>query len=60
MKNEKIGLCHVLSCPKLGVEPKFHDAGTFGGFRKREYTHKPTRFMFISIDCLYLERAVLS
>ena len=36
MKNSKIGLRHVLSWPKLGLEPKFHDPGTFGGFGKRE------------------------
>ena len=27
--------CHVLSWPKLGLEPKFHESGTFGGFGKR-------------------------
>ena len=31
----KIGLRHVLSWPKLGLEPKFHESGTFGGFGKR-------------------------
>ena len=31
----KIGLRHVLSWPKLGLEPKFHKSGTFGGFGKR-------------------------
>ena len=35
IKISKIGLCHVLSWPKLGLEPKFHDPGTFGGFGKR-------------------------
>ena len=30
-----IGLRHVLSWPMLGLEPKFHDPGTFGGFVKR-------------------------
>ena len=30
----KIGLRHVLSWPKLGSEPTFHDPGTFGGFGK--------------------------
>ena len=30
----KIGLRHVLSWPKLGLEPKFHESGTFGGFGK--------------------------
>ena len=27
---------HVLSWPKLGLEPKFYESGTFGGFGKRE------------------------
>ena len=31
----KIGLRHVLSWPKLGLEPQFHESGTFGGFGKR-------------------------
>ena len=31
----EIGLRHVLSWPKIGVEPKFHEAGGFGGFGKR-------------------------
>ena len=46
IKISKIGLYHVLSWPKLGLEPKFHDPGTFGGFGKREQTHTHTRFMF--------------
>ena len=28
----KSGLRHVLSWTKLGLEPKFHESGTFGGF----------------------------
>ena len=36
----QIGLRHVLSCLKLGLDPTFHDAGTFGSFGKREQTHK--------------------
>ena len=36
IKISKIGLRHVLSWPKLGLEPKFHESGTFGGFGKRE------------------------
>ena len=35
MKNSKIGLRHVLSWPKLGLEPKVHESGTFDGFGKR-------------------------
>ena len=42
----KIGLRSDLKWPKLGLEPKFHEPGTFGGFGKREQTDKPTRFMF--------------
>ena len=36
IKISKIGLRHVLSWPKLGLEPKFYESGTFCGFRKRE------------------------
>ena len=32
----KSGFRSDLSWPKLGLEPKFHDPGTFGGFGKRE------------------------
>ena len=46
IKISKIELRHVLSWPKVDLEPKFHDPGTFGGFGKREHTHKHTRFMF--------------
>ena len=45
----KIGLRHVLSWPKLGLEPKFHEPGTFGGFGKREQTPRHTRLMFYKI-----------
>ena len=37
MKNSKIGLRHVLSWPKLGLEPKCHKPETFGGFGKRAH-----------------------
>ena len=40
IKISKIGLRHVLSWPKLGLAPKFHDPGTFGGFGKRGHTDK--------------------
>ena len=46
IKISKIGLRLALSWAKLGLEPKFHDPGTFGGFGKRGQTHKQTRFMF--------------
>ena len=49
MKNSKIGLRHVLSWPKLGLKPKFHDPGSFGGFGKRGQTN-PQDSCFISID----------
>ena len=42
----KIGLLSDVSWPKVGLKPKFHDPGTFGGFGKREQTHRHTRFMF--------------
>ena len=38
IKTSKVGLLHVLSWPKLGLEPKCHDPGTFGGFGK-QITH---------------------
>ena len=47
-----MGLRHVLSWPKLGLEPKFHDPGTFGGFGKREQTDTQDS-CFISIDILH-------
>ena len=31
---------HVLSWLKLGLEPRFHDPGTFGGFGKRGHKDK--------------------
>ena len=40
IKISKIGLRLALSWAKLGLEPKCHDPGTFGGFGKREQTHK--------------------
>ena len=42
IKISKIGLRHVLSWPKLGLETKFHEPGTFGGFGKREQTNRHT------------------
>ena len=53
IKISKIGLRHVLSWPKLGLEPKFHEPGTFGGFGKSEQTDRQTDTQdscFISID----------
>ena len=40
IKISKIGLRRVLSWPKLGLEPKCHDTGTFGGCGKCDQTHK--------------------
>ena len=45
----KIGLRSDLSWPKVGLEPKFHEPGTFGGFGKREQTDIQDS-CFISID----------
>ena len=42
----KIGLRSDLSWPKVSLEPKFHEPGTFGGFGNREHTDRHTRFMF--------------
>ena len=42
----KIGLRSDLSWAKVGLEPKYHEPGTFGGFGKREQTYRQTRFMF--------------
>ena len=42
----KIGLRSDLSWPKLGLEPKCHEPGTFSGFGKREHTNTQTRFLF--------------
>ena len=36
IKISKIGLRHVLSWPKLGLEPRFYESGTLSGFGKRE------------------------
>ena len=38
LKNQNFE-CHVRSWPKVGLEPKFHDPGTFGGFGKRGQTY---------------------
>ena len=42
IKISKIRLRYVLSWPKVGLEPKSHDPGTFGDFGKREQTYKQT------------------
>ena len=44
----------ALSWPKLGLEPKFHDPGTFGGFGKHGHTNTQDS-CFISIDQSYIE-----
>ena len=49
IKISKIGLRHLLNWPKLGLKPKFHDPGSFGGFGKRGQTN-PQDSCFISID----------
>ena len=40
IKISKIRLRHVLSWPKPGLEPKFHDPGTFGGVGKHGQTDR--------------------
>jgi len=40
IKISKIGLRHVLIKSKLGLELKFHDLGSFGGFGKCGQTNK--------------------
>ena len=46
IKISKIGLHHVLSWSKLGLEPKCYGPRIFGGFGKHGRTDKQTRFMF--------------
>ena len=46
IKMPKIGIRHVLSWPKLGLESKFRGAGTFGGFGKGEQTDIHTILVF--------------
>ena len=48
----KIRLRSDLSWPKVGLEPKFHEPGTFRKTRKNTQTHRQTRFVFLSIDLL--------
>ena len=48
----KIGLRHVLSWPKLGLDPKFHDPGTFGGFGKRGKTFIIYYYLFSGFSTL--------
>ena len=55
IKISKIGLRHVLSWPKLGLEPKFHEPGTFCGFGKREQTQRHTRFIFYKYKYVSVE-----
>ena len=45
----KIGLRSDLCWPKVGLETKFHEPGTLGGFGKREQTDRQDS-CFISID----------
>ena len=50
MKNSKIGLRHVLSRPKLCLESKFNDPGTFGSFGKCGHTNTQDSCFIIRID----------
>ena len=47
-------LLHVLSWPKLGLEPTFHKTGTYGGWGKREQTERQDS-CFISIGLISLK-----
>ena len=47
IKISKIGLRSDLSWPNLGLEPKFHEPGTFGGFGKREQTNRHTDMIHV-------------
>ena len=40
IKISKIGLRSDLSWAKVSLEPKYHESRSFGGFGKREQTHK--------------------
>ena len=59
----KIGLRSDLSWPKVGLKPKFHEPGTFGGFGKCKQTHRQTDIQdscFISIYILLYSLSILS
>ena len=49
IKISKIGLRHVLSWPKLGLEPKCHESGTFGGFGKTRTKFYPISSGFLTL-----------
>ena len=51
IKISRIGLRYISSWLKLGMEAKFHEAGTFGGFEKREQSDRQTKFMFYKYRC---------
>ena len=59
LESIKIGLRHVPTRSKWHLEPKFHEARTFGDFRKHGQTDKPTRFMFYKYR-LYFSSSSLS
>ena len=50
MKISKIGLRHVLSWPKLGLEPKFHDPGPLVALENANKQTDTQDSCFISID----------
>ena len=51
----KIGLRSDLNWPKVALEPKFHELGTFGGLGKREHTDRQDSSMIIKHDsCMYV------
>ena len=50
LKNQNFGLRHVLTWPKLGLEPKFHESWTIGGFGKRAQSVIQYPADFLTLD----------
>ena len=51
-RNSKIRLHSVLSWPKIGIEPKFHEDVTSGGWDYRGQTDRQTTFLNYICRCL--------
>ena len=49
IKISKVGLRHVLIWSKLGLEPKFHETGTFRGLGKRAQSLSDIQRIFNTI-----------
>ena len=56
IKKSKIGLRHVLSWPKLSLEPKFHDSGTFFTFFALDRLGAPKKKFFLQKSYFYPKR----